>query len=86
MIVLSAPSAGWSIGLDQARVRYEQTDVYVSITRPDPAAMHAQTITSLHLDSSVEKSRAIRIFARTLDYRGKRGTVPYRPFEAVGAP
>lgn len=84
-IVMTTPTAGWSIALDQTIRRFDETEVYVSISRPDPAYMHAQASTATHLDSTIDSSRKVRVFARTLEFGKRVQDRAYQAVEPVGA-
>lgn len=61
------------MSLDGTVKHFEQTDVYVSVTKPNPAYMQPQVLTQHRLDTSVDSQVPIRLLGRTLDFGGRRG-------------
>lgn len=84
--ILAAPSAGWSLSLDRATRGFDQTDVYITIRKPDPTYMHAQVVTTHRIDSSVDASIPIRLFARTLEARDRPLRQPFHPVQPAAPP
>lgn len=79
-VILAAPSSGWNLTLNAVRPGFERADVFITITRPDPAYMHAQSIVMQHLDTGVANSTEIHLFARELEY-GQPAGGGYREVE-----
>jgi hypothetical protein len=80
-IILTAPSAGWSLSLDRATRGFDRTDVFITIRRPDPAYMHAQVVSTHRLDSSVDSSTPIRLLARILEAQERPLRQPFNPVQ-----
>lgn len=78
IVVLSAPSAGWQVALDRVKPSLEATEVFVTLTRPNPAYMHAQQIVEQRLASTVQKRDSIRVLARIVDFGASPADAPYR--------
>lgn len=78
IVVVSAPSAGWQVALDQVKPAVDATEVFVTLTRPNPAYMHAQQIVEQRLASTVQKRDPIRVLARIVDFGASPTAAPYR--------
>jgi hypothetical protein len=76
LIVLSAPSPGWTFTFDQ--VSPSGRDAYLTIHRPDPGLLYPQVMVEQKMDSTVAAPRPIRVYIRLLDFAEKAGTQPYR--------
>lgn len=75
-VVLAAPTSGWSLTFDRSQKLFDRTEVYVTITRPNPAYPTTQVVVTLNLDSAVDIREDLAVFARVLDYGQKIG--PYQ--------
>jgi hypothetical protein len=76
--VLSAPSSGYGVRLDRTEKRFEATEVYMTVTRPDQALMQAQAVVLLNLDTTVPSEERITLFARLRDFGTSGAGEPYR--------
>ena len=74
LVVLTAPTAGWTFSLDEVRSRMGGKDVFVTVRRPNPAYLHPQAVVEQNLGTRVPLSDPIDVYARVLDYddKGKR--------------
>lgn len=73
VVVAEVPSAGWSIGLDQMRRRTGRREAFVTLTRPNPAYLHAQVISDARLLLELLEKEPVRVHARTLDHGAAAG-------------
>lgn len=71
MLVLTAPSAGWSFMLDTVRESYKQREVFVTVVGPNPAYSYAPGPVEQHLGTAVESRVPITVYARVLEYAEK---------------
>jgi hypothetical protein len=86
-VVVAAPSGGYRVQFDRKEKRFDATDVYMTVSRPDPAQMHTQAVVDLHLDTTVSSSEPIVLFARVRDFGTSGTSDPYRrALEAVKQP
>jgi len=76
LIVLTAPSPGWVFSFDQ--VGPGSGDAFVTIRRPNPALLYPQVIVEQKMDSTVDSSQPLRVYARVLDFEEKAGSQAYR--------
>ncbi len=75
-VVLAAPTSGWSINFDRSQKLFDRTDVFITITRPNPAYATNPVQVNLNLNTAVDTREDVAIFARVLDY-GKKTDSPY---------
>lgn len=68
VVVLTAPTAGWTFSLDEVRSRMGGMDVFVTVRRPNPAYLHPQAIVEQNLGTRVPTTEDIDVYARVLDY------------------
>lgn len=73
-IAMTAPSAGWTMAFDRSHKYFDRTEVFITISRPDPAFLHAQSEVQLFLDSTIETREPIAVFARIVDHGAKSGS------------
>jgi len=85
VVVLNAPSVGWSFTLDQTEREVDHTDVFLTATRPNPAMMHTQALVRHEVGTTVPASTAVEVFVRVLEYGEKAGSQPYRRALSVPA-
>lgn len=79
VLVLSAPSGGWSFIFDQVKPAFARREVYVTVIRPNPAMMHTLTLVEQRLGTTVDKGTPIDVFARLDDYGANPSDVAYGP-------
>lgn len=78
ILVLSAPTAGWSFTLDSVQDAYQRREVFLTIMRPNPAYPGARTAVEQRMASEVERRAPIDVYARVLDYTSNPEPSPYR--------
>lgn len=83
--VLAAPSSGYRVQFDRKLRRFDETDVFITVTRPDPSQMHAQSIVPLNLDTTVASSERIVLYARVRDFGTSGVKDAYRPVTGSAA-
>jgi hypothetical protein len=77
-VLLSAPSGGWGLRLDQTIRRFDHTDVFITLVRPNPAYMQTQAVVSQEVGTGVDPaSGPIRVYARILAHDAIPGSQPY---------
>jgi len=76
IIALTAPSSGWGIAFDQSHLHFDYAEVFITVTRPDPALMHTQAQVIQHLDTSVATERPLEVWAKVEDF-GSKTHAPY---------
>jgi hypothetical protein len=81
LIVVTAPSPGWTVIFDQVSDAGDR--VYITIRRPDPALLYPQVIVQQKLDSTSPIARPAEVYARVLGFNENAGTQPYRPAKAT---
>lgn len=74
-VVLAAPTSGWSLAFDRSQKLFDRTEVYITITRPNPAYATNPVLVNLNLNTAVDVREDVAIFARVLNY--KINTGPY---------
>jgi len=85
-VILTAPTGGWSFQLDQTRRGFDHTDIFLTITRPNPAYMRAQTPVRQEAGTEVDPSQPVVLYARVLSYDAKPGKQAYSPVPVASAP
>jgi hypothetical protein len=83
VVVLKAPTAGWSFSLDEVRDRMGGKNVFVTVRRPNPAYLHAQAEVEQNLGTRVSSSESITVFARVLEYNDRGKKLVY--YQAAGS-
>lgn len=71
LIVVEAPSPGWRVSFDE--LGESGQDVYITITRPDPALLYPQVIVEQRMDSTVPTGQPVRVMARVVEFGGNAG-------------
>jgi len=85
LIVMQAPSPGWSIRLDATERTPTGKRVFVTLRRPDPAYEYPQQIVQMHVLTSVRLDSKIVIVGRLLEHDEKtkgKGYAPVTPVES----
>jgi len=83
VVVLTAPTAGWTFSLDEIRPRMGGTNAFVTIRRPNPAYLVTQAQVEQNLGTGVSTAESIDVYARLLDYDDKGKSLNY--YFAVGS-
>jgi len=71
VVVMQAPTAGWTLEVDDERRRRGGYDAFITITTPNPAYSHAQVEVEQRLATRIRGDQAIAVYARVLDVAGK---------------
>ena len=68
IVALQAPSTGWGFTFDASRPQFGFTEVFLTITRPNPAFVYSQGMVTQEVGTEVEMSRPIVVYARILPH------------------
>ena len=71
LLVMQAPSPGWSIRIDATDRTPEGKRVFVTIRKPDPAFQYTQQIVLMRALTSVRANTEIEIAGRLLEHNEK---------------
>ncbi len=71
LLVMQAPSPGWSIRIDATDRTPEGKRVFVTIRRPDPAFQYTQQIVLMRALTSVRANTEIEVVGRLLEHNEK---------------
>lgn len=71
LLVMQAPSPGWSIRIDATDRTPEGKRVFVTIRKPDPAFQYTQQIVLMRALTSVRANTEIEIVGRLLEHNEK---------------
>jgi hypothetical protein len=77
IVIVSTPSGGWAVQLDQTRQEFERTDVFITARRPNPALLQTQAALDHFVATTVPSQRAASIYLRVLDYKRDSGDASY---------
>ena len=77
LLILTAPTAGWSFTFDQVKKAFGHQELFVTVTKPNPAAMHAQVIVEQRLGTSVDSKTPLTVFVREVDFGSDPDARPY---------
>jgi hypothetical protein len=81
LLILTAPSAGWSFTFDQVRPAFGHQELFVTVVSPNPAAAHAQVVVEQRLGTTVDSGTPLTVLVRTLEH----GQNPaFRPYQLAG--
>lgn len=78
LLILTAPTAGWSFTFDQVKKAFGHQELFVTVTRPNPAAMHAQVIVEQRLGTSVDVATPLTVYVREVTYGADPSERPYQ--------
>lgn len=76
LIVLEAPSGGWTFSLDLVRPTADGHEAFVTVTEPNPAFVYAAQVVEQRIGSTVPSGERIAVYARRLEWgqrAGRRG-------------
>ena len=76
--IVTTPTGGWSVQLDQARRRLEATDAFITLRRPNPAVLTTQALVEHRVATSVPTGTAVVVYVRVLEDRQSGEGVSYR--------
>lgn len=68
MVVMQAPSPGWSLRLDATESTPTGKRVFVTIRKPDPAYVYTQQIVSMRALTRVRLDTELEVVGRLLDF------------------
>jgi len=77
LLVVDAPNPGWLVTVDRTERRLDDTQIFVSLRRPDPGMVYAQVMVEQKVLTTVPETRDIVVYARTLDFGRKNQNPPY---------
>jgi hypothetical protein len=83
LVVMQAPSPGWSIRLDATERTPIGKRVFVTIRKPDPAYEYTQQIVLMRVLTSVRLDSEIEVVGRLLDFDEKTKGKGYAPISLV---
>ena len=79
LVVMQAPSPGWSIRLDATERTPSGKRVFVTLRRPDPAYEYPQQIVQMHVLTSVRLDSDIDVVGRMLEHDERTKGKGYAP-------
>ncbi len=83
MIVMQAPSPGWSLRLDATERTPNGKRVFVTIRKPDPAYVYTQQIVSMRALTRVRLDTELEVVGRLLDFDERTKGKGYAPIKLV---
>lgn len=84
IVVVQAPSAGWTIERDATQEQQKRWDVYITLREPDPRFMYTQAVVSLRVATDVRAAEAIRVLARVVPFADTSNESPHHPAASAG--
>lgn len=84
IVVVQAPSAGWTIERDATQEQQKRWDVYITLREPDPRFMYTQQVVSLRVATDVRAAEAIRVLARVVPFGDTSNETPHHPAASSG--
>ena len=66
--IIQAPTPGWTFSFDASRPQFGYTDVFLTITRPNPAFVYTQNVVSQEAGTEIDITRRIVVYARVLPH------------------
>ena len=84
IVVVQAPSAGWTIERDATQEQQKRWDVYITLREPDPRFMYTQQVVSLRVATDVRAAEAIRVLARVVPFGDTSNETPHHPATSSG--
>lgn len=83
MVVMQAPSPGWSLRLDSTERTPDGKRVFVTIRRPDLAYVYTQQIVLMRVLTRVRLDTELEVAGRLLDFDEKTKGKGYAPIHLV---
>ncbi len=83
LIVMQAPSPGWSLRLDATERTPTGKRVFITIGKPDPAYEYTQQIVLMRVLTSVRHDTKIQVVGRILNHDEKSKNMGYAPVTIV---
>jgi len=84
IVVVQAPSAGWTVERDATQEQQKRWDVYITLREPDPRFMYTQAVVSLRVATDVRAAEAIRVLARVVPFGDTSNESPHHPAASSG--
>ena len=66
VVIMQAPTPGWIFSFDASRPQFGFTDVFLTITRPNPAFVFSQAVVSQEVGTEIGVNEPIVVYARVL--------------------
>ena len=79
LIVMQAPSPGWSLRLDSTERTPTGKRVFITLRKPDPAYEYTQQIVMMRVLTSVRHDTEIQVVGRMLNHNEKSKGMGYAP-------
>jgi hypothetical protein len=77
-VTLTAPTGGWSVGLDQTQEAGEVRQVFLTAIRPDPDMMVTQALQPHEIPTPVDSRAPIEAYIRVVEAGSDPADFPYR--------
>ena len=77
VIVVTAPTGGWSLRWEKRVVRDGTVEEYLTIRRPNPEIYHVQAVTPHRINSNAPLSGPVKVFTRVVDHGQDTEDVPF---------
>jgi len=77
-VVATPPTPGWDLTLDGKRETADATQVFVTLRRPNPAAVYPQVVVEQRVLTPIRAGEPVELFARQIRFRGEDGAVYQR--------
>lgn len=84
VVVVQAPSAGWTIERDAALEQQKRWDVYITLRQPDPRFMYTQQVVTLRATADVRQAEGVRVLARVVPFADTSNESPHHPAASAG--
>lgn len=66
VVIMQAPTPGWIFTFDASRPQFGFTDVFLTITRPNPAFVYSQAVVTQEVGTEIDVNQPIVVYARIL--------------------
>ncbi len=76
--IFEAPTAGWRVERDLMRRAFRVSEVFVTLRRPGPGEMMAQVISEHAVDTGVDSTQNVAVYARVATGRDSAQGMSYR--------
>jgi hypothetical protein len=77
-VVVTTPTGGWDVGVDQVRQSGQRRQVFITAVRPARDQMVTQALQRHELNSTIDSRIPIDIFIRVVDRGTDPANFPYR--------
>lgn len=64
MVVMTAPTPGWRVGVDRVDEGFLRRDIFLTIQPPDPTVAYAQAVVTQRVATNVAGNVTARLFVR----------------------